>query len=97
MHLASQLIARSTGTTRRLAFSVPSHCKLLLDPAKQLAKAFAEIPLTTPKVRYLSSSSARLLTKTDVLRDDLALNMCRVVDWHGALMSVVLNYCPTAS
>ncbi|MBU2013082.1 MAG: malonate decarboxylase subunit epsilon, partial [Gammaproteobacteria bacterium] len=41
--------------------------------------------LRAPQVRYLSSSSARPIFDIERLRDDLAFNMCRVVDWHGTL------------
>ena len=70
---------------RRLAMSVPSHCALLEQPARELAEAFAGVSLRAPQIRYLSSSSARPIFDSERLRDDLAFNMCRVVDWHGTL------------
>lgn len=70
-----------------LAVSVPSHCPLLAGPAAQLAEAFANVSLLRPRVRYLSASSARLLSDPEQLRDDLAYNMCRIVDWLGTLQS----------
>jgi len=70
---------------RRLAMSVPSHCVLLEQPARRLADAFAEVEVRAPRIRYLSGSSARPLFDAERLRDDLAFNMCRVVDWHGTL------------
>lgn len=81
--------ARSQGAAKacRLAVSVPSHCPLLEAPARTLAAAFAEVPLKTPAVGYLSGSRARPVIKTEALRDDLAFNMCRVVDWRGTVQS----------
>lgn len=70
---------------RRLAMSVPSHCVLLEQPAQRLAEAFANVSLRAPQIRYLSGSSARPIFDSERLRDDLAYNMCRVVDWHGTL------------
>ncbi|KJS78755.1 MAG: malonate decarboxylase subunit epsilon, partial [Pseudomonas sp. BICA1-14] len=57
----------------------------LEQPARQLAEAFADVSLRAPQVRYLSSSSARPIFDSEHLRDDLACNMCRVVDWHATL------------
>lgn len=75
------------GLARRLAVSVPSHCPLLDAPAKVLAEAFAGVPLRTPVLGYLSGSRARMVTHIEALRDDLAFNMCRVVDWRGTVQS----------
>lgn len=77
--------ALGAGAVRRLAVSVPSHCALLDAPAAQLAEAFAQVELRSPALRYLSSSSARLVMDPVALRDDLAFNMCRLVDWQGTL------------
>jgi malonate decarboxylase epsilon subunit len=66
---------------------VPSHCPLLDAPAKLLAEAFAKVPLNTPTLGYLSGSRARPVINTEALRDDLAFNMCRVVDWRGTVQS----------
>lgn len=80
-------LAKKSGAAcaKRLAVSVPSHCPLLDAPAVTLAEAFAQVRVNSAQVRYLSSSSARLLNKAEQLRDDLANNMCRVVDWHSTL------------
>lgn len=75
------------GLAKRLAVSVPSHCPLLEAPAQQLAEAFAKVLLHTPKIGYLSGSRARPLIKPEALRDDLAFNMCRIVDWRGTIQS----------
>ncbi|AMB84051.1 malonate decarboxylase subunit epsilon [Pseudomonas agarici] len=75
------------GAARRLAVSVPSHCPLLDEPAQVLAEAFAKISMRAPRLSYLSASSARLLRTAEQIRDDLAFNMCRVVDWRGTVQS----------
>jgi malonate decarboxylase epsilon subunit len=82
-------MARSQGAGKacRLAVSVPSHCPLLETPARALAQAFADVPLKAPTFGYLSGSRARPVIKADALRDDLAFNMCRVVDWRGTVQS----------
>lgn len=83
--VASRAKALGASCARRLAMSVPSHCALLAEPARQLAEAFAAVELRAPQIRYLSGSSARPIFDAARLRDDLAYNMCRVVDWHGTL------------
>jgi malonate decarboxylase epsilon subunit len=83
--VAAQAKALGASCARRLAMSVPSHCALLEQPAQRLADAFAEVEVRAPRIRYLSGSSARPLFDAERLRDDLAFNMCRVVDWHGTL------------
>lgn len=75
------------GLAKRLAVSVPSHCPLLDEPAQVLAEAFAKVPLQVPTVGYLSGSRARPIRSVEALREDLAFNMCRVVDWRGTVQS----------
>ncbi|WP_445577181.1 Malonyl CoA-acyl carrier protein transacylase [Pseudomonas sp. E141] len=81
--------ARRQGAAKacRLAVSVPSHCPLLEVPARALAQVFADVSLKAPVLGYLSGSRARPVVNTDALREDLAFNMCRVVDWRGTVQS----------
>lgn len=86
-HVARQARSLGAGKACRLAVSVPSHCPLLEAPARALAQAFADVSLKAPALGYLSGSRARPLINTEALRDDLAFNMCRVVDWRGTVQS----------
>ena len=79
--------SKGAGAARRLAVSVPSHCALLEQPALLLADAFAKVPMQAPGMRYLSGSTARLVTSADALRDDLVINMSRVIDWRGTVQT----------
>ncbi|TYP64103.1 malonate decarboxylase subunit epsilon [Stutzerimonas stutzeri] len=83
--VAQRAKALGASCAKRLAVSVPSHSALLEEPAAQLAEALANVPLRAPRIRYLSSTTARPIADPERLRDDLAFNMCRVVDWHGTL------------
>ncbi|MDT4832586.1 Malonyl CoA-acyl carrier protein transacylase [compost metagenome] len=83
--VAEQARALGAGAAKRLCMSVPSHCALLDEPARELAAAFAKVELRRPSIRYLSGSSARPIFDPERLRDDLAFNMCRVIDWRGTL------------
>ncbi len=76
---------KGNGSAKRLAVSVPSHCALLQEPAQALADAF--VALKAPRITYLSSTRARPIHNPEQLRDDLAFNMCRVVDWRGTVQS----------
>lgn len=83
--VAQRAKALGASSAKRLAVSVPSHSALLELPAAQLAEAFADVELRAPGIRYLSSTTARPIFDAERLRNDLAFNMCRVVDWHGTL------------
>ena len=76
---------KGNGVAKRLAVSVPSHCVLLNEPAEALAQAF--VTLKAPHITYLSSTRARPIHNPEQLRDDLAFNMCRIVDWRGTVQS----------
>ncbi|BBP62075.1 malonate decarboxylase subunit epsilon [Pseudomonas sp. St316] len=86
-NVAKQARSLGAGKACRLAVSVPSHCPLLEIPARLLAQAFADVTLKVPALGYLSGSRARPVINTEALRDDLAFNMCRVVDWRGTVQS----------
>ncbi|CDZ95445.1 malonate decarboxylase subunit epsilon [Pseudomonas saudiphocaensis] len=83
--VAQRAKALGASCARRLAVSVPSHSALLDQPGAELAEAFAKVKLRAPRLRYLSSTTARPIADPERLRDDLAFNMCRIVDWHGIL------------
>ncbi|WP_296186391.1 malonate decarboxylase subunit epsilon [Pseudomonas sp. UBA1879] len=78
---------KGAAAAKRLAVSVPSHCELLSEPAQTLADAFAQVSIQAPTLKYLSGSTARPLFTADKLRDDLAFNMCRVIDWRSTVQT----------
>ena len=84
MGLATTFGARKT---QRLAVSVPSHCALLDEPAKQLFQAMNSIKVKRPTIAYLSGSSGRVLWQPEKVVDDLAFNMARTVQWHDAMVA----------
>jgi len=87
MASVAALASAEGAQARRLAVSVPSHCALLDEPARRLAAAFAQVPMQAPERRYLSGSSARPISTANKLRDDLAFNMCRVIDWRSTVQT----------
>ncbi|MHA3054308.1 malonate decarboxylase subunit epsilon [Acinetobacter sp. ANC 4633] len=72
---------------KRLQVSVPSHCELLEQQAHTLAQAMQEVEFKTAKIRYLSSSTARLMLSAVQIRQDLARNMACVVEWESTLQA----------
>lgn len=78
---------QGAAAAKRLAVSVPSHCDLLSEPAHTLAEAFAQVSIQAPTLKYLSGSTARPLFTADKIRDDLAFNMCRVIDWRSTVQT----------
>jgi malonate decarboxylase epsilon subunit len=83
--VGQRAVAIGAQKVHRLAVSVPSHCALLDEPARQLAQAFADVTLARPRCAYLSGSSARVLSQPAQIADDLAMNMARTVRWHEAM------------
>ncbi|OQR33967.1 malonate decarboxylase subunit epsilon [Pseudomonas sp. Bc-h] len=79
--------AQGAAAAKRLAVSVPSHCELLNEPAQTLAQALADVSVHVPTLKYLSGSTARPIFNADKLRDDLAFNMCRVIDWRSTVQT----------
>ncbi|HEX8541005.1 MAG TPA: malonate decarboxylase subunit epsilon [Pseudomonas sp.] len=85
--VAQRAKASGAAAAKRLAVSVPSHCALLEQPAQTLATAMAEVTVNAPRIRYLSGTTARPILSADKLRDDLAFNMCRVIDWRSTVQT----------
>ncbi|MGK5075389.1 malonate decarboxylase subunit epsilon [Janthinobacterium sp. ZB1P44] len=74
-------LAQGASKAKRLAVSVPSHCPLLEGAAIAMAAAFEGVAVRRPSLVYLSSSAARALFDPARLRDSLAVNMARRVQW----------------
>ena len=85
--VAQRAKASGAAAAKRLAVSVPSHCALLEQPAQTLAAALAKVTVNAPRIRYLSGTTARPILSADKLRDDLAFNMCRVIDWRSTVQT----------
>ncbi|WP_202742340.1 malonate decarboxylase subunit epsilon [Acinetobacter calcoaceticus] len=82
------ILAKQQGVVaKKLDVSVPSHCELLDRQAEQLAASMEEVTLKQPKIRYLSGTTARTLSKSEQIGDDLAFNMSRTVDWESTLQA----------
>jgi malonate decarboxylase epsilon subunit len=72
-----------------LAVSVPSHCVLLDDAARELTEAASKVEFRTPSIPYIGNRGARPLRQADAVRLDLATNLRYPVRWHDS--TVVLG------
>lgn len=82
------ILAKQHGVVaKKLDVSVPSHCELLSLQAKQLAASMEGLTLKQPKIRYLSGTSARTLSRPEQIGNDLAFNMSRMVDWESTIQA----------
>ena len=82
------VLAKQQGVVaKKLDVSVPSHCELLSQQAKQLAASMEGVTLKQPKIRYLSGTTARTLGRPEQIGDDLAFNMSRTVDWESTIQA----------
>jgi malonate decarboxylase epsilon subunit len=82
--VAELALAAHAKQCKRIAISVPSHCALLDDAAKQLARSINATTLQPARICYISASRARALFTSEAIGDDLAYNMARQVHWHDA-------------
>lgn len=73
----------------RLAVSVPSHCILLDDAARELTEAASKIAFRAPSIPYIGNRGARPLRQPDAIRNDLATNLRYPVRWHDS--TIVLS------
>jgi malonate decarboxylase epsilon subunit len=80
--LRVQALKQGARKVERLAVSVPSHCILLEDAARELIAAASQIPFKAPAVPYIGNRGARPLRTADAIRDDLATNLRYPVRWH---------------
>jgi malonate decarboxylase epsilon subunit len=74
-------LAHGASKAERLAVSVPSHCELFNEAAASMRAALSHIKVRRPRIAFLSSSAARLLSDPRRITEDLAGNMARQVHW----------------
>ncbi|AMH44080.1 MAG: malonate decarboxylase subunit epsilon [Pseudomonadota bacterium] len=84
-----QALQAGARKAERLAVSVPSHCVLLDDAARELTEAASKVEFRTPSIPYIGNRGARPLRQADAVRLDLATNLRYPVRWHDS--TVVLS------
>ncbi len=75
--------AKRLGAKRALMLpvSVPSHCSLMKDAARQLALELETLPIEMPKIPVVHNQSASIATAIDEIRERLQMQLYQPVKW----------------
>ena len=84
---AAMSSAKTRGAKRALPLpvSVPSHCSLMKDAARQLAEELETLPIKMPGVPIVHNQSASIATSTDEIRERLQLQLYQPVKWVASV------------
>jgi malonate decarboxylase epsilon subunit len=83
--VGAQALEAGAQKVQRLAVSVPSHCELYADQAREMAQAFGKVALRRPEAVYISSSAARAVFDPVRIGQDLAANLACPVRWYDTV------------
>lgn len=87
-----RLISMAEDAGARLAkvipVSVPCHCPLLSDAAKEFAGYLQDVSFTTPTVKVLNNVNAQLYTSVDDIREKLTTQLYSPVRWVEIIKSL---------
>ncbi|MDJ0776219.1 MAG: ACP S-malonyltransferase [Gammaproteobacteria bacterium] len=84
---AAMAAARALGARRALPLpvSVPCHCSLLKDAARQLAAELEVIDLAMPRVPVVHNQNAGIAASVDEIRERLQLQLYQSVKWVASV------------
>ena len=79
--------AKALGAKRALPLpvSVPSHCSLMKDAARQLAEELETLPIKMPRIPIVHNQSASVATSIDEIRERLQLQLYQPVKWVASV------------
>lgn len=79
--------AKALGAKRalQLPVSVPSHCSLMTDAARQLAQELESISIAMPQVPIVHNQSASIADSVDEIRERLQLQLYQPVKWVASV------------
>ncbi len=79
--------ARTLGAKRalQLPVSVPSHCSLMKDAARQLAEELETISIGMPRFPVVHNQSASIADSSDEIRERLQLQLYQPVKWVASV------------
>jgi len=69
----------------QLPVSVPSHCSLMKDAARQLAEELESISIEMPRVPIIHNQSASIAESVDEIRERLQLQLYQPVKWVASV------------
>ena len=84
---AAMAQAKELGARRALPLpvSVPSHCSLMKDAARQLAEELETLSIEMPQVPIVHNQSASVATSVDEIRERLQLQLYQPVKWVASV------------
>jgi len=84
---AAMAQAKTLGAKRALPLpvSVPSHCSLMKDAARQLAEELETLPVKMPQIPVVHNQSASVATSVDEIRERLQLQLYQPVKWVASV------------
>jgi [acyl-carrier-protein] S-malonyltransferase len=84
---AAMALAKELGARRALPLpvSVPSHCSLMKDAARQLAEELETLSIEMPQVPIVHNQSASVATSVDEIRERLQLQLYQPVKWVASV------------
>jgi len=84
---AAMTQAKELGAKRALPLpvSVPSHCSLMKDAARQLAEELETLALKMPQIPIVHNQSASVATSVDEIRERLQLQLYQPVKWVASV------------
>ena len=77
--------------TQMVQMSVPSHCYLLDEAQKELAKLLNEIEFKTPSIPVIPNVLAEPTSDVDVIQDSLINQLTKTVRWRETLDYLLKN------
>jgi [acyl-carrier-protein] S-malonyltransferase len=84
---AAMAQAKELGARRALPLpvSVPSHCSLMKDAARQLAEELETQSIEMPQIPIVHNQSASVATSVDEIREHLQLQLYQPVKWVASV------------
>jgi [acyl-carrier-protein] S-malonyltransferase len=84
---AAMTQAKELGAKRALPLpvSVPSHCSLMKDAARQLAEELETLTIKMPEIPIVHNQSASVAATTDEIRERLQLQLYQPVKWVASV------------
>jgi len=84
---AAMTQAKELGARRALPLpvSVPSHCSLMKDAARQLAEELETLPIKMPRIPIVHNQSASVAASVEEIRERLQLQLYQPVKWVASV------------
>lgn len=84
-------LAKERGAKRvaRLGVSIASHSPLMAHASAQLAELVDRAPIKDPRIPLVANVSSQVLTTASDIRDELAHQMERPVNWTGSIQTMI--------